>query len=326
VVFANIKLLEILDLEAVENLLGQRPGEVLHCINANREIGGCGTSINCSVCGAVNCILESQKTNQTIVKECRIISKKEGFQAYDFRVTTSPFHWNDDTFYMFSLIDISSEKRHKALEKIFFHDIMNKTGSLFGFIDLLKNENDIDKIKELIEFLDIINKDLTEEIRSQRDLSAAESGDLQVKIETNNSIDMINASAIQLKHHEVTKDKTIAVDLKSDSVFFNTDGEMLRRILINMLKNALEAVPVGGIVTIGCNKEKKVIIFWVHNNAFIPEKDQLQIFQRSFSTKGINRGLGTYSMKLLGESYLNGHVGFQSSEKEGTKFYIRLPL
>jgi len=63
VVFANKKLLEMFDLEAVENLLGQRPGEVLHCINANREIGGCGTSINCSVCGAVNCILESQRPN-----------------------------------------------------------------------------------------------------------------------------------------------------------------------------------------------------------------------------------------------------------------------
>lgn len=40
----------------------------------------------------------------------------------------------------------------------------------------------------------------------------------------------------------------------------------------------------------------------------------LRIFQRSFSTKGAKgRGLGTYSMKLFGETYLGGQVSFRSS-------------
>jgi len=323
VVFANKNLLEILDLKTVEGLLGQRMGEMLHCVNANNEIGGCGTSLNCSVCGAVNCILESQKTNQKVVKECRITSKdNDGLKAFDFRVTTSPFNWNDETFYLFSLIDISSEKRRKALEKIFFHDVMNKTGSLYGFIDLLKNETDLDKIKEFIDYLDIINKDLTDEIITQRDLSAAESGDLKIKPEPNNSIDIITSSANQIKLHEVAKDKKIQIDSSSDSFNFTTDGEMLRRILTNMLKNALEATPMGAEVTIGCNSNEE-LIFWVYNPAAIPQKDQLQIFQRSFSTKGVNRGLGTYSMKLLGENYLKGQVGFVSNDNAGTKFYIK---
>lgn len=323
VVFANKKLLEMLDLKTMEGLIGQRPGEILNCIYANNETGGCGTSQNCTVCGALESILESQRTAQTVERESQITSTgKDGIIAYDFRVSSAPFHWDTETFYMVTLIDISNERRRKMLEKIFFHDVMNKTGSLYGFIDLMKHEKDINKMHEFINYLDIINKDLTDEIRTQRDLTAAESGDLKIKPQQNNSLDIITSSTNQIKLHEVAKDITIQIDDSSDSFNFSTDGEMLRRILTNMLKNSLEATPPEGRVTIGCHSHDD-LIFWVHNHVVIPKKDQLQIFQRSFSTKGLNRGLGTYSMKLLGENYLKAKVGFVSNDQEGTKFYIR---
>mgnify|MGYP006293419399 CR=1 len=37
------------------------------------------------------------------------------------------------------------------------------------------------------------------------------------------------------------------------------------------------------------------------------------LFKRSFSTKGVGRGIGTYSMKLFGEKYLKGKVDFKNS-------------
>jgi sensor histidine kinase regulating citrate/malate metabolism len=51
---------------------------------------------------------------------------------------------------------------------------------------------------------------------------------------------------------------------------------------------------------------------------------QLQIFKRSFSTKGKGRGLGTYSIKLLTENYLDGNAGFESREDIGTIFRVSL--
>jgi signal transduction histidine kinase len=53
---------------------------------------------------------------------------------------------------------------------------------------------------------------------------------------------------------------------------------------------------------------------------------QLQIFQRSFSTKGPGRGLGAYSIKLLTEQYLQGSVTFSTSPKKGTTFIASYPL
>lgn len=98
------------------------------------------------------------------------------------------------------------------------------------------------------------------------------------------------------------------------------------RVLINMVKNAMEAVSRGEHIILKANDEKENIRFSVYNNTYIPRKIQMQIFQRSYSTKGNNRGVGTYSMKLLGENYLKGHVDFVSRKKEGTTFYIDLPI
>jgi signal transduction histidine kinase len=55
------------------------------------------------------------------------------------------------------------------------------------------------------------------------------------------------------------------------------------------------------------------------------ESVRSNIFRRYFSTKGGNRGLGTYGMKLLTEEYLGGEVSFRSSEQEGTTFTFVIP-
>ncbi|HBH47571.1 MAG TPA: histidine kinase [Bacteroidales bacterium] len=326
VVFANEKLLEIIDLEKRNEIIGHRPGELLYCIHANREIGGCGTSKNCSVCGVVNCILQSQRNNENVIAECRLTTKKNNqLFAHEFKVTTTPFQWNNEDLYLLSLVDISNEKRRRNLERIFFHDVINKTGSIQGFISLMKQETDVQNIKKMIEYLDDINKDLNEDIANQRDLSGAESGDLSVNPGFNLSSDIIDSVVNQIRHHEIAKGKKISIAANAEGTDFVTDGILLRRILGNMLKNALEASETKDTVTIGCHYNNNELNFWVHNPAYIPETHQMQIFQRSFSTKGPNRGLGTYSMKLLGENYLMGQVGFISDRLKGTRFYIKLP-
>ncbi len=56
----------------------------------------------------------------------------------------------------------------------------------------------------------------------------------------------------------------------------------------------------------------------------MPEDARLQVFQRSFSTKGPGRGLGTYRIRLLTEKYLKGRVSFATGP-EGTTFTAEYP-
>jgi len=57
----------------------------------------------------------------------------------------------------------------------------------------------------------------------------------------------------------------------------------------------------------------------------MPPEVAPQVFQRSFSTKGADRGLGTWSMKLFAEEYLGGAVSFQTDRERGTTFSLVLP-
>jgi sensor histidine kinase regulating citrate/malate metabolism len=93
-----------------------------------------------------------------------------------------------------------------------------------------------------------------------------------------------------------------------------------------MVKNALEAVGEGETVTMGCKASSRGLKFWVHNAGYITPDVQSQIFKWSFSTKGKNRGLGTYGMRLLSERYLRGQVSFTSTPEGGTTFTVRLPM
>ena len=104
-----------------------------------------------------------------------------------------------------------------------------------------------------------------------------------------------------------------------------TDPVLARRVVANMVKNALEATAKGGAVEAGCRCEQNTVDIWVHNAAVLSEEARRRIFQRSFSTKGPGRGLGAYGMKLIAERYLGGGVDFDSLEGEGTEFRLRLP-
>jgi hypothetical protein len=105
----------------------------------------------------------------------------------------------------------------------------------------------------------------------------------------------------------------------------DSDKRLLSRVLGNLIKNALEASMPGQTVTVSVNGGGTPA-FCVHNESAIPEEVQTQIFHRSFSTKeGVGRGVGTYSAKLLTESYLAGTVEFRSTATEGTTFTVRLP-
>jgi signal transduction histidine kinase len=98
-----------------------------------------------------------------------------------------------------------------------------------------------------------------------------------------------------------------------------------------MVKNAIEAAVRGEILLAGlaadegCNGGPGWAVFWVKNGAVMPEVAQRRIFHRSFSTKGPGRGVGTYSMRLLGEGYLKGKVSFSSRPGLGTIFELRIP-
>lgn len=326
IVYCNESLLGLLSLQDQKEILGKRPGEAVNCKHSCEMPAGCGTAESCQYCGAVNAIIESQTKNKKITKECRITTVTNSNEKHlDLRITATPFIYIDKPFTIFSIEDISDEKRRRILERIFFHDVINTAGGLQGFIGFLKIADDEDELNEYIDTADRLSHDLVDEIQAQRMLAAAEDGELVSALTQIQAQDFLKKVADNMRYHEVANGKTIILDPRTLNTGIKTDSTILKRVIINMLKNALEASKEGTTVTIGSTDVNDQTIFWVRNPGMMPREVQLQVFKRSFSTKGSNRGLGTYSIKMLTERYLRGTVYFETSEESGTIFSAKIP-
>ena len=322
IVFFNQRLLDYLGLTEGSKILGKRPGEVFNCANAYKAESGCGTSTFCKTCGAVEAILHSQ-TGYAAIQECRILQQTTG-DALDLRIWTTPIRIDGQPFTIFSVVDISNEKRRRVLERIFFHDILNTASGLHGVASIIKKAppEELNEIKELIYDL---SSELIEKIQAQRELTAAENYELAIHPDYYDPVRIIEETVAVYRKQEIAHTRTIKISASDEVNNIFIDKVIFKRVLGNLIKNALEASLPEDTVSIGFLKKENQFEFWVHNPGCMAEEIRLQIFQRSFSTKGDSRGLGTYSIKLLTERYLHGKVSFSSTSEEGTIFNIFVP-
>jgi len=307
-------------------LIGLRPGEAVHCIHCGEGPDGCGTGETCSTCGAVLTILASQRSGKQANGECRLMLSLDGGTAQDFAVQATPLDIAESTFTLVALKDISAEKRRKVLERTFFHDVLNMVGGISGIANLMvKDLVDEESDSEFKQMLVDLSENLAEEITQQRRLLSAESGEYQPDKSPSDLNKLLDEVCKLYGNHIRTPDRSVTLEKVSECQI-TTDAPMLRRVIGNMVINALEASPAGGMVKLSLLANDRTVTISVSNTGQIPHDVQLNIFQRSFSTKSSSgRGIGTYSMKLFGERYLGGQVGFTSQEGQ-TTFFIRLPL
>lgn len=325
IVFANRTVREFLKVPAHRAILGERPGEALDCIHATKSEGGCGTTRWCRDCGAAKAILRGI-TGKRDVQECHMTRQLEGRTAsMDLLVVCEPFELWNERFMVFTLSDISHEKRRAALERIFFHDILNLAGGMHSLVHEFAGQLP-ERYADLGEVLRDGLKRMVDEIVTQKELSAAESGELACTPIEMGTREILDSLAGLYRRHDITGDRAIVVAPDSQDLTLTTDATVLGRVVGNLLKNALEATPPGGTVTLGCAADgEDQVNIWVHNVGVMSPKVQRQVFSRSYSTKGSGRGLGTYAVQLLTAACLSGEAGFTSDEAEGTRFWLRLP-
>jgi PAS domain-containing protein len=325
IVMGNRAFMGLAAARSCPDFIGMRPGEFFSCEHLTEADEGCGSADQCSTCGGAWALLEATNSRSCSRECCLLTRGPQGVEALDLLLTATPLQWDENRLILVVIKDISHQKRLVFLEKIFLHDILNTVSAISAMTELLATDRL--PAQDLRHDLAEMSHSLVEEISTHRQLMSAEANEIavtQVVMAPRMLLEQVIATCRNLP---VARGKELDLTLGDNSAtLFVSDESLLYRVLVNLAKNALEASRPGETVTLGCRIHEEEIEFWCHNRAAIPRTVQYQLFHRSFSTKGEGRGIGTYSVKLLTERYLQGKVTFSSSKGAGTVFIITLPL
>ena len=103
------------------------------------------------------------------------------------------------------------------------------------------------------------------------------------------------------------------------------DAHQIRQVFLNLLRNALDATPDGGAITIRLLIEDRYIIFKVvDSGAGIPAENRDRVFDLFFTTKSRGTGLGLAICKKIVQDH-GGEITIESGEGRGTTVMVKLP-
>lgn len=315
-VWANQALCEFVD-AGIEGVTGRSPGQVLGCGNCGGAGDPCGGKADCGLRTALADGFSGSGASYDFLLE------RANGEVRELRLKSSPIGPFASDHLFLVIEDRSVQNRRDMLERVFFHDLINSLGAIQGAAQMLQETAKGDDT-EMAWLLAEQAQEMLNEVRSHRDLFDAETGIFRPKQEGISCERLLRRIAANFSVHESFGGRVILLDSSREDVLFDSDASLLRRVLGNMVKNALEADC--GAVRLGYRAQDGGVVLEVHNESVIPPENRDRIFRRAYSTKGIGRGLGCYSMKLFGEGILGGRVWYRSEVGEGTSFCIWLPL
>ncbi len=233
--------------------------------------------------------------------------------------------------------DVTERRRVDAIRRDFVanasHELRTPLTSIRGFVEALEDgaiadpatgRRFLEKIRANADRMAALVSDLLE-------LSRLEAGEREPHLETVLACDVVEEVVSSLA--ELAEGKEIEVRGGADrALALETDPERLRRILENLVENALKYTPVGGHVEVSARPEGEAAVFEVADDGpGIAAEHLSRIFERFYRVdKARSRevggtGLGLSIVKHLAES-LRGTVSVESAPGRGSRFSVRLPL
>jgi two-component system, sporulation sensor kinase E len=201
------------------------------------------------------------------------------------------------------------------------HEIRNPMTALKGFIQLLQGSvkedfstyfsvinSELNRIESIItEFLILAKPQATQYLQK----------DINVIIQE--TVDLLRAQALL--------QNVVINPIKKQPIFLYCESNQLKQVLINIIKNALEAMPTGGNIAIQSIlwKEEFVKISIKDEGCGISEEKIKKLGEPFYTTKDRGTGLGLMvSYKIIEEHH--GWIEVESEINQGTTFHIYLPL
>ncbi len=128
-----------------------------------------------------------------------------------------------------------------------------------------------------------------------------------------------------VNNQAIPKNVQIQSIVEKDAETIQADSAYIRRVISNLINNAVQAMPSGGTLTVKAYVDKKDTVITVADTGVgIPKETQGKLFTPLFTTKSKGQGFGLAVVKRMTEAH-GGTVTFESEPNKGTRFIIRLP-
>src|SRR5262249_24762403 len=117
----------------------------------------------------------------------------------------------------------------------------------------------------------------------------------------------------------------LAVARPAGPIAFDADPDQLRRVLLNLVKNGLEATAAGGRVEVSARSDgDSVEIVVADDGPGLSSKQRAHLFEPGFTTKAAGSGLGLTIVERIVSEH-GGTVTVADANPHGTRFALRLP-
>jgi PAS domain S-box len=205
------------------------------------------------------------------------------------------------------------------------HDIRNPlqaiTGDMYLIGEEVKEMSDGEGKEAILESIESVNRNLMYINKIVSDLQDY-TRPLKPNLQNANLSELVQGTLATLT---IPKGIDVAIDIKENAKPLKTDAAFMRRILTNLMTNAVQAMQEEGKLTIKASKPKDTVVLTIVDTGIgIPDEVKAKMFTPLFTTKSKGQGLGLAVVKRLVEA-LGGSIGFESVAGKGTKFTVELP-
>ncbi|HRJ55070.1 MAG TPA: GAF domain-containing protein [Anaerolineales bacterium] len=233
--------------------------------------------------------------------------------------------------------DITARKELDALRddmtSMIFHDLRSPLGNIVSSLEMMSTL--LPKDETLTSMLTIAQNStgrIQRLVNSLLDINRLETGQQIVDQNSINPIALIRESLRDVEPSAAARQQALVNNVVSVLPMIWVDVDMIYRVFVNLLENAIKFTPVGGRIEVGgqTNPDGVSVRFWVRDTGpGISAADQERIFEKFLRLRGKNRpgglGVGLAFCRLAVHGH-GGEIWVESELEKGTTFWLTLPV
>lgn len=235
------------------------------------------------------------------------------------------------------LIELEQVSLHKdEFSAMISHELKTPLVPIIGYCKMLSKKDMIGNLnKDQLDAVETISRNAKRLEKLIRDILDARKLDINKMTFTNKDFSVHDfLTKIESSYKSILSEKGIQFEINSTVIeTINSDEHRLRQVFDNIIENAIKFVPEhNGKITVSARRENYVILFSVTDNGTgIPLEKQSGLFHKFYQVDTSEKrnfqgsGLGLSICKGIIEA-MKGSIWVESDGKNGTTFYIELPL